>query len=110
VVLKTKPAANAKSDTKKTEDEDETLMCDLIDDFCLIVDKSTKRVSRSLMSTFLIGPADTVAPERGCFDQLRCQRGPDDAVAWQLADHVSDDDFVRVCSGVVNFEHQGKAR
>jgi len=52
------------------EDDEDTLMFDLIDDFCLIVDKSAKRVSVT-HSKLVLGLIDTVANKRISARQFR---------------------------------------
>ena len=61
---------NGKTTTDQDEDED-TLMFDLIDDFCLIVEKATKRVSFKTFNLFL-GFIDVIAIKCICFGQLCC--------------------------------------
>jgi len=52
------------------EDDEDTLMFDLIDDFCLIVDKSAKRVS-AIHSKLVLGLIDNVANKRISARQFR---------------------------------------
>ena len=61
---------NGKTTTDQDEDED-TLMFDLIDDFCLIVDKATKRVSFKTFNLFA-GFIDVIAIKCIRFGQLCC--------------------------------------
>jgi len=75
-------------------EDDEDAMFDLIDDFCLVADKSAKRVSANEMrqSQLFLGASYLV--DTKCFGSSELHRGRiiDKPVVVFAADHVLNDD------------------